>query len=101
MLFFYNIIGDYMKIYIDLVLILNFCFDLLLLLTVSIVLKRHVKFYKLLIGSFFGSLSILFLFIKINSLELFLLKFIISILMTVMTFSELLTIVDMRLLKTM
>lgn len=75
-----------MKVYLDLIFILNFSFDFLLLLTVSIVLKRHVKFYKLLLGALIGGLSIFLLFIKINSLELFILKLLISILMIIVTF---------------
>lgn len=75
-----------MKIYIDLILLLNFGFDFLLLLSVSLILKRNVKIYKLLIGAFIGSISILTLFTKITSLQLFILKIIISILMSITTF---------------
>lgn len=75
-----------MKIYIDVVLFINFSFDLLILLTTSIVLKRNAKFYKLMLGAFVGSLSILFLFIKITSFQLFLLKILISILMLLISF---------------
>ena len=76
-----------MKIYLDLVLILNFIFDLLLLITVSYVLKRNVSNFKLILGAFIGSLSILFLFISLNSFELFILKFLISIGMCITSFS--------------
>ena len=75
-----------MKIYIDLILILNFGFDFLLLLSVSIILRRKTQFYKLLIGAFIGSISILTLFTKINSLQLFFIKIIISILMCISAF---------------
>lgn len=75
-----------MKIYIDLILLLNFGFDFLLLLSVSMILRRNTKIYKLLLGAFIGSISILTLFIKINSLELFFVKIIISILMTLISF---------------
>ena len=86
MSFFYNIFGDSMKIYVDLVLFLNFAFDFILLLSVSIVLRRMVSINRILIGAFIGSLSILLLFININSLELFFLKIIISIMMVIITF---------------
>lgn len=86
MLFFYNHNGDYMKIYLDLVLFLNFAFDFLLLLSVSIILKRNIKINNIIIGSFIGSLSILLLFININSFTLFIFKIIISILMILTTF---------------
>lgn len=75
-----------MKIYLDLVFFINFMFDLLLLLTVKIVLKRKVKWYRVLLGSLVGAFSIVFLFIKLNSITLFLLKVIISLLMIIITF---------------
>ena len=75
-----------MKIYLDLVMMLNFIIDFLLLMTVSIILKRKTSINRLLIGSFIGGLSILFLFININSIELFIYKLIISILMTIIAF---------------
>ena len=75
-----------MKIYLDLIMILNFVIDFLLLMSVSIILKRNVSINRLLIGSFIGGLSILFLFIKINSIELFIYKMIVSILMTIISF---------------
>lgn len=86
MLFFYNNTGDKMKIYIDYVLFINFVFDLLLLLGVSIILKRNTSINRIIIGAFFGSLTVLLLFIKINNLELFLFKLIISIFMIIISF---------------
>lgn len=76
-----------MKIYIDLILLLNFGFDFLLLLSVSIILRRNTSIYKLLIGAFIGSISILTLFMKINSFQLFVIKIIISILMCLTSFN--------------
>ena len=67
-------------------MILNFCFDFILLLSVSILLRRNVSIYKIILGAFFGGLSILFLFFKINNLTLFLLKIVISIVMTLISF---------------
>lgn len=76
-----------MRVYVDLVLFLNIAMDLLLLLSVSMILKRNVKFYRIILGSLIGGLSIIFLFISINNFTLFLLKMIISILMILVTFS--------------
>ena len=87
MSFYYTYFGDNMKIYIDLILLLNFSFDFILLLSVSLILRRNAKIYKLLIGAFIGSISILTLFIKITSLELFVIKIIISILMCLISFN--------------
>lgn len=86
MFFLYNVFGDYMKIYIDLIMILNFFIDFILLLTVSLILKRNIKLNKLILGAFVGGLSILFLFFNINSFLLFLFKIIISILMILISF---------------
>lgn len=68
-------------------MILNFGIDFLLLLCVSIILRRNVKIIRIIIGAFFGGLSILFLFFNINGLTLFLLKIVISIVMTIISFN--------------
>lgn len=75
-----------MIIYLDLIILLNFIFDTLLITVVKITLKRNIKFYRILLGGFVGGISILFLFMKINSIQLFFLKIIISILMLLVTF---------------
>ena len=75
-----------MKIYLDLVILLNFFLDFLLLTSVSLILKRNVRIYKLLLGAFTGGVSILFLFISISSFTLFLIKIIISVLMCLTSF---------------
>lgn len=85
--FLYDIFGDDMKVYYDLVLILNIVFDFLLLLTTSVVLKRNTKWYRLLCGGIFGGLSILFLFINMSNFLLFIFKFIISVFMVIIAFS--------------
>ncbi len=75
-----------MKIYLDLILLLNFFMDLLLLFTVSIILKRNVRIIRLILGALFGASSIFLLFININSITLFILKFIISLVMLLISF---------------
>lgn len=75
-----------MKIYLDLIMMLNFLFDFFLLMVVSILLRRNVSIQRLVKGAFFGGLSILFLFIKITNLQLFLLKIAISIIMVILSF---------------
>lgn len=76
-----------MKIYVDLVLFLNIAMDFLLLLSVSIILKRNVKFYRIILGALAGGVSIVFLFISLNNFTLFIFKMMISILMVLVTFS--------------
>lgn len=75
-----------MKIYLDLVFFINFFFDLLLLCAVKIILKRIVKFYRLILGALFGALSIFLLFLNINSFELFIFKIIISLVMILIAY---------------
>ncbi len=75
-----------MKIYVDLVLALNFFLDFLLLIGVSLILKRNTKIIRLILGATLGSISILSLFIPVSSLLLFIIKIIISIIMSLASF---------------
>lgn len=75
-----------MKIYLDLVFMLNFIYDLLLLMTIDITLKRHMNFIRLIISSIIGSLSLIILFLPFNKLVLFVLKILVSIIMTLVAF---------------
>ncbi len=75
-----------MIIYVDLVFLLNIFLDFLLLMVVNIVLVRNVPIKRIIYGSLIGGVSILILFIKLNSLILFLFKIILGILMIIVTF---------------
>ena len=75
-----------MKIYVDLVLLLNFGFDLVLLFGVAMLLRRQTTLKRLLIGAGVGSITILSMFIEMNSFTLFLVKVAISILMVLIVF---------------
>jgi len=75
-----------MIVYIDIIFLINFILDLLLLCTINIVLKRYTKLYKLLLGALFGSVSLLSLFISINSYLLFICKFIMALIMCLIAF---------------
>ncbi|MBO5414178.1 MAG: sigma-E processing peptidase SpoIIGA [Bacilli bacterium] len=77
-----------MTIYLDLVFFINLFFDFILLTATKHILKQRVKLYRLILGSLIGSLSIFFLFININSIELFIFKIIISILMILISFGK-------------
>lgn len=85
--FFIIIMVIIMKVYIDLLIIVNFIFDFILLSSVNYILKRRVKFYRIILGSVVGTISILFLFLPLSSITLFLLKIVTSILMVLSTFS--------------
>lgn len=75
-----------MKIYIDVILFINIFFDFLLLLSVSIILRRHAKIYRIILGSLVGGITIIFLFFNITTIQLFILKLIIALLMVLATF---------------
>ena len=75
-----------MKIYVDLVIILNFLVDLLLLFGVAIILRRQTTLKRLLLGAFVGSITILSMFIELNSIILFFIKIVISIVMSLIVF---------------
>lgn len=76
-----------MKVYFDLILLINIVFDFLLLTSVSIVLKRNVKFKRLILGSTVGGLTIFFLFVRVSNFTMFLIKIVMSFLMILVTFS--------------
>jgi len=75
-----------MKVYLDLVFITNFIFDFILLLGTSIILKRNIKIYRIILGGLIGSLTLLILFIPMNSISLIIYKLFISILLSIVTF---------------
>ena len=75
-----------MKIYLDLVFILNFIYDLLLMMTVDITLKRHTKFIRLIFSAIFGALSLVILFFPCGEIMLLILKIITSVLMLLIAF---------------
>ena len=76
-----------MKIYVDLVILLNFFLDFLLLLSVSLILKRNASIKRVILGALTGGLSIMFLFISVSSFALFIIKILIAIIMILITFS--------------
>ena len=75
-----------MRVYVDLILILNFIIDFLILITISIILRRNAKFKRILFSAFVGTLSILVLFINMSNLVLFLFKLVLSILLVLIAF---------------
>ncbi len=75
-----------MKIYVDLVLFLNFALDFILLLCVSIILKRRSSLRRIFLGALIGSLTILVLFIPFTTFILFITKILLSILIVSVTF---------------
>ena len=75
-----------MVIYIDLLIIVNFIIDYLLLFTNSIILKRNTNKVKILISSLVGELSILILIINMNYILIIISKIILAIIMNIISF---------------
>ncbi len=75
-----------MKIYLDLLFLLNFIYDALLLITVSITLKRNTKFKRILLGALFGAISTFIILIPLNKYILLLLKILAGFLMLLVTY---------------
>mgnify|MGYP004495655657 FL=1 len=75
-----------MKVYLDLIFIINFMFDLLLLMTVSIECKIIISKKRIILGALFGSLTTFLLFLPLTNLILFLFKVFISIIMVLISF---------------
>lgn len=76
-----------MKIYLDYIFLINFLFDFILLLGVSIVLKRNVKRIRLFLGSLFGGVSFFVILFEFSQLGFFFMKMILAIIMLLITFS--------------
>lgn len=76
-----------MKVYLDVILIINFIFDFISILGTSIILKRNTRFSKIIIGSLFGEISMLTIFIRFNQVWLISFKIITSLLIVFIVFS--------------
>lgn len=75
-----------MKVYLDLILFLNFMFDLILISATGMILRRKMVIKNVVLGSLLGSLSTFMLFFPINSLVLILVKIVISMIMVLVSF---------------
>lgn len=75
-----------MVIYLDAVFFLNLFFDFLLLMTVSITLKRNAKVSRIIIGSLIGTISFFTLYFSFQTISLFIFKVLLSIIMILVTF---------------
>lgn len=77
----------FLKIYIDYVLLINFFFDFILLVAISILLKNNTSLLKIIMASIFGSLTMFILFIDFNSILFFIVKILFGIIMVIICFS--------------
>ncbi len=77
-----------MKIYLDLVILINFFFDFIIIFATKCILKENAKLIRLIMAAIIGSASIILLFIPLNSFSLFLLKLLISIIIILTAFGR-------------
>lgn len=75
-----------MTVYVDFVFLINFIFDLILLMSVNYILRRNVRIGRLLLGSLVGEITLVLMFIKICNIVLLLSKLIISFIIVIVTF---------------
>ena len=73
-------------IYIDELILLNFIIDFLILKTTSKILKINTTTLKIVLSSIFGEISILYLLINLNNIELTIFKLLIGIIMNLIAF---------------
>lgn len=73
-------------IYIDELIILNFIIDFLILKTTSKILKLNTTTQRIIISSVFGEISLLYLLVNLNNVELTLFKLLIGIIMNLLAF---------------
>lgn len=81
--FFYNKFGDGMKVYIEIILIINFIIDFILLFGVCLILRRQTNLKRLLLSSLVGSITMISMFYNIDGIYLFFIKLITSFVMVV------------------
>lgn len=74
--------------YIELIYILNFLLDYMILFGTKRLLKINTNIKRLLLASLIGSLTTNILFININSISLFIIKVIVSIIMNLIAFKK-------------
>ena len=77
-----------MKIYIELVFILNVLLDYMILYGTKRLLNRDSSNSRIIISSIIGGFSILFLYIKVSSILLIIIKIMISFIMNLIAFGN-------------
>lgn len=75
-----------MKIYLDIVILLNFIIDFLLIISVNIILKRGAKTYRIVLSSLLGTISAVIFTTGFGNIYTFLFKLVTSIFMVLLAF---------------
>lgn len=73
--------------YIESIFILDFWINLLIIYATSIILKRKVKLFNVILSSFIGSISVIILFLNISEIQRIILKIYFSILIVLFAFN--------------
>lgn len=77
-----------MKIYIELVFIVNFLLDFIILYGTKKLLKLNKSNKRLLLASIIGSLSTIIIFLKITNIILIILKILLSLILIIVSFGK-------------
>lgn len=75
-----------MKVYIDLVIVTNFIFDLIILSSINYILRRNSSMIRLVLGSVIGEFTLFLLFIPIDNVFFLFFKILISFFMVIISF---------------
>ena len=75
-----------MKMYFEMIFVLNFLLDFMILYGTKRILKISKSILRVLLGSLIGAFTTIFLFIKISSFSLFLIKVLFSFLLVMISF---------------
>lgn len=73
-------------VYIDLVVIVDLFMNYLTIITTGIILMRKTKFKKIFLSSIIGCIPLMFLFLNVNRIEVFIINFFFSIIMSIIAF---------------
>ena len=77
-----------MKIYIEYIFLLNFLLDFMILFGTKRLLNINTKIIRIILGSLLGSLTTFILYIDITTIELLILKLLLSILIILISFGK-------------
>lgn len=77
-----------MKVYIDLIIIINFFYDFLIISATSTLLKRNVSLLRNTLSSILGEISLITLFVPIDKTLLIIFKVLLSIIMVIVSFGR-------------
>jgi len=72
-----------MKVYIEVILLINFIIDFILLFGVCLILRRQTTLKRLILSSLTGTITMFCMFYNISGLSLFIIKLFTSILMVI------------------